>query len=175
MDAQIVVDSLVRATTDVCAMMLGINVTVGEPYVLDRPASVNQGVIALVGLAGDWVGNGCLSCTPQAACTLAGRFLSQTFTSVNDEVLDAVGEIGNIVIGNFKDDIEPYAGKLCLSVPTVVFGRNFTARSATGTSWTVIPFRFEQESLDVRVCLYRHQKQSDHTVSDAGLFVPARH
>lgn len=147
-----VIESLQRSTLRVSEIMLDLALTPGEAYSQNNGAK-NQGVVALVGLAGDWSGTGCLSCTPEFACTLASHFLSQRFDTVTDDVLDSFGEIANIVIGNFKDDMEPHFGRLCLSIPTVVFGKNFTARSAGSADWWVIPFSSGNEVLEVKVCL----------------------
>jgi chemotaxis protein CheX len=74
-------------------------------------------------------------------------------TSVNEEVLDAVGEVANMVIGNFKTMIEEHLGPLGLSIPTVIYGRNFTSRSLGTNSWIVVPFRCEDEAMTIRCCL----------------------
>ncbi len=50
--------------------------------------------------------------------------------SVNEDVLDAVAELTNMIIGSVKTDLESQLGPLGLSIPTVVFGRNFRTRSA---------------------------------------------
>jgi hypothetical protein len=40
-----------------------------------------------------------------------------------------------------------------LSIPTVVFGLNFTTRSIGRHEWTVVPFRHENHQLEVHLCL----------------------
>jgi len=68
-------------------------------------------------------------------------------------VLDAIGEITNMVIGNFKDAAAPMFGHLALSTPTVIFGRNFRARNLNGQIWTAVPFECAGEIFEVKVCL----------------------
>ena len=75
------------------------------------------------------------------------------YDSVNEDVLDAVGELTNMIIGNFKDEAEPMLGALALNTPTVVHGRNFRARSLAGTLWTTVPFKTEFGTLEVKVCM----------------------
>jgi CheY-specific phosphatase CheX len=43
------------------------------------------------------------------------------------DVLDAIREITNIIVGSFKNAMEAEIGGMGLTVPTVVFGHNFTA------------------------------------------------
>lgn len=174
MDHATIIESLRRSTFNVCSMTLGVDVSIGQAYESAQSTCTSQGVVALVGLAGDWVGTGCLSCAPDVACKLAGRFMSQPWDIVNDEVMDAMGELATIVIGNFRDDMEPYTGTLSSTMPTVVFGRNFTARSASGTQWTVLPVVYENSILEVKVCLYRQVTRAQKA-GDAAKFVPTVH
>jgi CheY-specific phosphatase CheX len=56
-----------------------------------------------------------------------------------------------MVIGNFKTAAEAVVGPLNLSVPTVIYGRNFTSRSMGNNDWVVMPFKCEDESFEIRI------------------------
>jgi len=58
----------------------------------------------LVGFAGQWSGSGTIRCGGELACIISGKFLKAEYNQVNEEVLDAMGEIANMILGNFKDD-----------------------------------------------------------------------
>lgn len=79
------------------------------------------------------------------------------FESVNEEVLDAVGEITNMIIGNVKTALEERVGPMGLSTPTVIYGRNFQTRSARVSEWTVVPFECAEETLWVQLCIGPNQ------------------
>ena len=81
------------------------------------------------------------------------------YAAVDEEVLDAMAEVTNMVVGNVKTLLEEQVGAMGLSIPTVIFGRNFTTKSAGG-SWTVVPFQCFSESLIVQVCLVKSTDQS---------------
>ena len=98
-----------------------------------------NGVMAWVGIAGKWTGTGRLLVSPRMACILAGHLLMSTFEGVDEEVLDAVAEIANMVVGNVKNVLEEDLGQLCLSVPTVIYGKNYMTRSGKVQDWLVIP------------------------------------
>jgi len=110
-----------------------------------EPESVD-GIVALVGIAGSWTGTGRIWCSPHFACKLAGALLMQEFEAVDEDVLDAVSEVANMIVGNVKTIFEEELGPLGLSVPTVIFGRNYRAHSPGVRTWTVIPFRSGEES-----------------------------
>jgi chemotaxis protein CheX len=79
--------------------------------------------------------------------------LMMPYTEVNEDVLDAVSELTNMILGNFKTAAEGELGPLGLSIPTVIYGLSFCARSAGKEQWIIVPFRCEGESFEVRVCL----------------------
>lgn len=53
--------------------------------------------------------------------------------------MDAFGELTNIIIGNLKNELEHHTGPMGLSVPTVIHGKNLTARSDGREEWAVAP------------------------------------
>jgi len=148
-----IVQAVQAATTQVFTTMLGLELQAGEPYVETNTPGPSDGVAAMVGLAGTWAGTGSVYCSAAFACRICSQFFMTEPRSVDEEVLDAVAELANIVVGNFKNLIEPEIGPLMLSIPTVVCGCNFAARNLGQHEWTVIPFRCGQERLDVQICL----------------------
>lgn len=153
MHFEAIVEALTSTTNDVFQMMLGLNPERGEPYVNRNPPGPSTGIISVVGLAGSWIGTGTLCCTGEAACKISSKMLMMDCPEVNEDVLDAMAELTNMIIGNFKTAAENILGPMGLSIPTVIYGMQFTARSAGKEEWTIVPFFFEGEQIDVRVCL----------------------
>ncbi len=146
-----IVQAVQSATAEVFSTMLGMEIGLCDTRVDHSSPAVDEGVMAFVGIAGPWVGSGVISCSAAFACRLCELFLMTEATSVNEEVLDAVGEIANMVVGNFKTAAEAVVGNLGLSVPTVIYGRNFTSKSVGTTEWIVMPFSCGEESFEVRL------------------------
>lgn len=146
-----IINAIHSATAAVFSTMLGMDV-VPEPAHLDHTSpSVSDGIMAFVALAGPWMGNGVMCCSARFACRLCATFLMTEAAAVNEEVLDAVGEIANMVVGNFKTAAEVIVGPLNLSVPTVIYGRNFTSKSLGNSEWIVMPFECDGDKLEVRI------------------------
>ena len=93
-------------------------------------------------------------------------------TAVDEEVLDAVAELTNMIIGSVKTDLEQHLGPLGLSIPTVVFGRNFKTRSAGNTEWIVVRFHWDDECLLVKMCLAPNER-AGHTQPHIMRLMPA--
>lgn len=141
------------AAEETFATMLGLQVAHGEPCLESLESMVaSDRVVALIGIAGHYNGTGIVDCSPGLACRLSSQMLMSDFQTVNSEVLDAMSEISNIIFGNVKTMLEEQAGLLGLSIPTVIFGRNFCTRSI-GEQWIAIPLKVEGYDLELRMCL----------------------
>jgi chemotaxis protein CheX len=151
MQRQDIIQAVHSATAEVFSTMLGIEVETAPVHTDQSNPSVNEGVMAFVGIAGPWVGSGVISCTASFACRVCELFLMTEAVAVSEEVLDAVGELANMIIGNFKTAAEAIVGPLGLSVPTVIYGRNFTSKSLGNNDWLVLPFKCGDDSFEVRV------------------------
>ncbi len=146
-----IIEAVQAATAEVFSTMIGVAAEPVEVHSDDKCPSVNDGVMAFVGIAGPWVGNGIISCSAAFACRICELFLMTEAPAVNEEVLDAVGEVANMVIGGFKTSAEAIVGPLGLSVPTVIYGRNFTSKSVGSTAWLVLPFKCGDDMFEVRI------------------------
>jgi chemotaxis protein CheX len=133
--------------------MLGVELDPGEVSAQPELPDANGSVMSFIGLAGTWAGTGCVSCSPALACRICSLMLMTETVSVDEDVLDAVAELTNMIVGNVKTDLESQLGPLGLSIPTVVFGRNFKTKTAASTEWIVVRFSWEGEAMIVKICL----------------------
>lgn len=163
-----VVESIQNSAAQVFSTMLGVEISRSGVSVENGTPDANDGVVSFIGLAGNWAGTGSLTCSPALACRICSRMLMTETTSVDEDVLDAVAEVTNMIIGGVKTDLEQQVGPLGLSIPTVVFGRNFKTRSAGSTEWTVVRFQWEDEQLVVRLCLAPHDHPGHAPVHSPG-------
>ena len=152
-DHETIIRFVSSAAGEVFSTMVGLEILPGSARIDKTPPAIADGVFSIVGLAGPWTGAGCLSCSATFARRICSQFLMSEAESVNEEVLDSVGEVTNMIIGNFKTMVEERVGLLGLSIPTVIYGRNFSSRTVGQSDWTVVPFECDGETLEIRVCL----------------------
>jgi chemotaxis protein CheX len=146
------ISSMICSTTGtVFQTMLGMTPVAGNPGAATHDCP-SGGVASLVGFTGQWNGSGIIRCSGGLACNITGKMLMSTFTHVDDEVLDAMGEIANMVVGNFKEEVSPLLGPIRLSTPTVIHGSDFHTRNLAH-KWFTVNFDCEGESMEVSVCL----------------------
>ena len=152
LDTGTIADAVREATQAVFSMMLSLEAEVQPHRTVAQPDPVD-GVVALIGFTGPWGGTGALYCEEELACKMSSSMLMAEINEINGEVLDGVGEVANMVLGNFKESIETHTGALGLSIPTVVYGKNFSTRSAIKSDWTLVPFQCGSDTFEVRICM----------------------
>jgi len=153
LDQATLVTGLRNATAEVFSTMLGIEITALEAFRQNSKPVPADGLVTLIGLAGKWAGTGSLCCAPEMARQVSGKLLMSEFAAIDQEVLDAMGELTNMIIGSFKNSIEGITGPLGLSIPVVIYGHNFTASSVHAADWIVVPFKCNEGQLEIKVCL----------------------
>jgi chemotaxis protein CheX len=147
------IGSLIRqAAPEVFTTMLAMDVAAGETVVSRRIQGNHPGgVIALLGLTGEWSGSGQISCEPEFACRIASTMLMAEYETVDEDVLDAFAEVANMIIGNVKNLLEAELGPMGLSTPTIVFGGEFDTRIAGSPERVVVPFSCGNDVLYVQI------------------------
>jgi chemotaxis protein CheX len=150
--------AICAATKEVFETMLNIELASEPAYMEPKISETSDGVVAFLGLAGQWIGSGILHCDVAMAGKLYTGLLmaeppAEGEYSITADVLDAVAEVANMIIGNVKNNLEEQLGPLGMSIPTVVFGRNFRTHSAANDAWIVVPFVSGGSRMDVRLCL----------------------
>ena len=168
MEQKLVVDALRSATEGVFTMMLGMEVESGTPCTDTDDPGPSNGIIGVIGLAGGWVGTVSFSCSASVACHITSRMLNAKFTEIGEDVLDAVSEITNMIVGGFKTEAETYLGPLGLSIPTVVYGLNFSARTVGKEQWVVVPFTCGDDKFEIKICLTRNRGLPRFPVNSSG-------
>jgi CheY-specific phosphatase CheX len=147
-----IAESIRDVTVDVFSTMLGFEVEGVESTGDALPKPIN-GIASLLSFSGAWVGVCMLVCSEKLAQRLASTLLMSESEVSDLEVMDGLGEMGNIIFGNFKEKIEQSSGRIQLSVPSVVRGQNVLAHVVVKASWTGMLFKLEDEFFEVRVCM----------------------
>lgn len=153
MDQEQIVTAICSSTEGVFSTMLALEVVSGQPYTEVNAPEPSDGIIGIIGLAGAWMGTASVCCNTPMACRMSSSMLGTEYTEVCEDVLDAVSEIANMIFGNFKTTAETYLGPLGLSIPTVIYGLTFSARTAGKERWIVVPFTCGDDAMVVKVCL----------------------
>jgi chemotaxis protein CheX len=107
-----------------------------------------------VGLAGQLCGVLSVRCSGKAAALMTSKMLGVALDKVGSEIADALGEVCNMVAGNFKNKIAGLAEGCMLSPPTVITGNDYTLRSQGDTP--ALEVRLLLEDLLIIISLQVH-------------------
>lgn len=110
-------------------------------------------ISAIIGLTGDTSGSVILSFPADLACRIAGNMLMEEVPEMNQAVEDAIGEIGNIVVGDARRLLIQDGFSLNISVPTVVVGKGHKISRSGDIPCIAIPFRTPFGEFEVNVGL----------------------
>ncbi len=126
---------VVRIVQDIFTTMLGMEVEVNDSL---TPAADSPVVSASMHLTGPWNGAVLLQCGLPAACQFTATMLGADEPGdADDTVKDVMGELINMVAGNFKSLL---GGGTHLSLPTVVEGSDYRFRILRGEQTARVGF-----------------------------------
>ena len=116
------------------------------------PPEAGLDITSMVGLAGQLCGVLTVRCSTKTAGRMASRMLGVEAEKAGQEMWDAVGEICNMVAGNFKNKIAGLGDGCMLSVPTVITGGEYTLHAMVDEELrTVLLFEGEPVVLSLEV------------------------
>jgi len=110
-------------------------------------------ISAIIGITGATSGSIILSVPEKLACKIAANMLMEDITTMNKQVEDAIGEIGNIVVGDARRGLIHDGFSLNISVPTVVIGSGHRISRSGDIPCIAIPFTTEFGDFEVNVGL----------------------
>lgn len=84
---------------------------------------------SMVGLAGDLCGVLTLRCSTGSAMLMTSKMLGTDTGTLDEQVWDALGEVCNMVAGNFKNKLPGLGDRCMLSVPTVITGGDYNCHA----------------------------------------------
>jgi len=122
-------------------MMLSATVTVTET---SAPAQVN--VTGVVGIGGAVRAVLSMRCSLNSSIEMAAKMLGVPVAEAESQRCDAVGEICNILAGDFKKRIG-LGDKCVLSIPTVIAGGDYRIHSVLADERLELSLVFEGEPI----------------------------
>ncbi len=110
---------------DIFTTMVGIDDLMHLPLQVDPRSHFSDCLTAMVGFAG--IFNGILSVhVPESLALLfTSTMLGMEVTEIDDDVHDALGEIGNMIAGSFKHHLSINGQEVRLSTPTIIAGKEY--------------------------------------------------
>jgi chemotaxis protein CheX len=141
---------LEAASIEVFEMMLGARFEL-IPDSTDEPRGQQT---AMVGMAGALCGMATIRCSNSLAMKCASLMLGGDAATNPGTIKDALGELCNMVAGNFKAKISTLADRCMLSVPTVITGEDYSMETAEPSERVIVALTYEGETIWVALTVH---------------------
>lgn len=142
------INPFLKAVTNTFNTMLAADATRGELQLGD-PKARHYPISGLIGLSGRAQGMVVINLSTEVALKAASTMLMEEINEINDDVIDAVGELANVVAGQAKTDLEEY--ELSVGLPNVIMGDGHEIRFPSSTPPLVVPFKTDFGPLRLEV------------------------
>jgi chemotaxis protein CheX len=109
------------AVEEVFHLMMGVSCAPVSHSSDESPETIS----AVIGFAGSMSGICVLRSGGTVSLLMAERLTNSSLPEIDDTVMDAMGEICNMIAGAWKNQQPRLASTCLLSTPTVVTGRNY--------------------------------------------------
>lgn len=148
------INPFVRAVASVFETMMGVRLS-RQPIYVKNGAQPAHEVSGIIGLSGKAVGTVVLSLSREAAMRATQALLGERPHDLNSDVVDAVGELTNMIAGGAKAQLEQFS--MSVSLPTVITGKCHAIEFPTRVTPICIPFECELGDVTVEVGLVELQ------------------
>jgi chemotaxis protein CheX len=144
------VNPFVKALVTTFRTMLNCRATRG-PLRLKQDIFPPFEISGVVGLSGKAAGTVVVSLSEAVALRATSAMLMMDATEIDSDVIDAVGEITNMVAGSAKAELYEY--ELSISLPSVITGRGHEVRFPSNVTPLCVPFETDWGALHLEVGL----------------------
>ncbi|MGA3173665.1 MAG: chemotaxis protein CheX [Syntrophorhabdales bacterium] len=135
------INPFVIAAQTVFKTMLNIDLTLGKPSLkVERTSSGD--VTGIMSMVGDKKGTIALSFREKGALFVFNSLIGDEASAISPEVVDAIGELTNIVCGQARKEFEKNGINLKASIPMVVVGEGVETNFITKLPVITLPFSF---------------------------------
>ena len=132
-------EKIVEVTKEIFETMIMLEVEAGEPLT-EHVSKFTFSLSAMVGFAGFKQGNLAIHASEDVAKGITQDFLGMEIEEINEDVQDAMGELANMIAGSLKPFIANDGKNVELSLPSVVYGEEYTMTVVAKADWMIVPF-----------------------------------
>ena len=133
------INPFIMAAQSVFRTMLGIEVTLSKPVIKTNRTTSGE-VTGIMGLVGDRKGTITISFQDKGALFIYKTLIGDESSAINSDVVDAIGELTNIISGQARKEFEK-AG-INLKAAMVIVGKEIELNFITTLPIVQLPFNF---------------------------------
>ena len=120
---------------------------------MKKEEAASGDVSGIIGITGDAIGSLALSFSEKCICKIVSNMLGEEHHEVTRDIIDAVGELTNMVSGASRTQLEKMGMAVYAAIPTVVHGQGHTITHILKSPSIVIPFSTAAGPFFIDVCI----------------------
>lgn len=144
------INPFLEAVVSVLGTMANVEATPGKPYV-NTSRTATGDVTGIIGITGQSAGTMSLTLSKGAILLIVNNMLHESYTDLNDDIADAVGELTNMIAGQARMHLSQQGLNFQASTPSVIMGKGHRLSHTSGSPILSIPFSTEDGDLVVEV------------------------
>ena len=147
------INPFIDTTIEVLQTMAFTESKSGKPY-LKKGKRSSGDVSGLIGLTGDKThGSFAITFTEDCIKAVVSNMLGEDYEEICAEVLDAVGELTNMISGGARAKLSEKGYIFNMAIPSVISGKAHVIVHLTDSPIIVIPFETENGKFFIEACL----------------------
>lgn len=147
------INPFINSAVNVISTMCSVNPTPGKPTLKEGKKTWGD-VTGIIGLAGSAVmGNMMLSFEQKGVLHIVSKMLMEEIDEMNQDVIDAVGEITNMITGGAKKELSEMGMLIEMATPMVVSGKGVEINQLAASPIITVPFTFPEGAFVVEANL----------------------
>ena len=115
------INAFIASTKATFSEMLGCEITRSDLFTMETFEPRHE-ITGIIGLTGKALGSVALSLSKPLALKATEAMLMESYTEINEDVVDAVGELANMVAGGAKAKLEQY--QMSVTLPSIIVGKS---------------------------------------------------
>jgi chemotaxis protein CheX len=135
--------NIAEATKEIFETMIMMEVAADEPL-KEKVETFRDSVSGMIGLAGVCQGLLAIHIPNEVAKAITGNFLGLEVDEINEDVTDAIGELANMLAGSIKMALSENGKNITLSIPSAIYGDEYTVSCLADADWVTVPFSVPQ-------------------------------
>ncbi|MCF8070210.1 MAG: chemotaxis protein CheX [Desulfobacterales bacterium] len=141
-----------ESTRDILETTSSIRNIPQKPYVKKGNVAAGE-VSCVIALTGDFKGTIAVSFTTPCILNIVSKMFGEEMTEINDDIKDAVGEIGNMISGQVTTKLNALEKNLKAGLSDVHMGEGHTIEHLPDTPVISMPHKTEKGEYTIEVCL----------------------
>jgi len=147
-----IINPFINATLNVLETMAFIKSKAQKPY-LKKDNAAKGDVSGVVGFTGETNATVFITFDESCIVKVVSNMFGEQIDEINDEIIDAVGELTNMISGQARRELEEIGKVFQGGIPSVVSGKNHELKSMTKGPKIAIPFKTEFGSFTIEVVI----------------------